>query len=182
MLERLSVTMSSSESLDFETHDSSFESSSSSETECEYSASEWTADTDTVVEGEGQSGSVVFESRKVYAGAQVTYLECLSLLLRFCLVHALTKRAFEDLLRLIAFFLPSAAKGVLPTSVYLMKRAFVNTFPHVPGRRVCYCSTCHAILDVRTTCGKDTCFGGIKDFVYVSVAEQLKLKLEGKAV
>ena len=80
---------------DFETHDSSFESSSSSETESECSAGEWTTYTelnDTVIEDKGQSGLISeFESGKVYAGAQVTYLECLSLLLRFCLVHALTK-------------------------------------------------------------------------------------------
>lgn len=116
----------------------------------------------------------------IYVGAQVSYLEGLLLLLRFFLVHALTKRSFEDLLRLVGLFLPSEAKGSLPSSVYMLKRAFVKTFPHVPGRKISYCSTCHTLLDGRTTCGKRMCFGGIKEFVYISLAQQLKLKLEGE--
>lgn len=74
----------------------------------------------------------------IYVGAQISYLEGLLLLLRFFLVHALTKRSFEDLLRLVGLFLPSEAKGTLPSSEYMLKRAFVKAFPHVPGRKISY--------------------------------------------
>lgn len=71
----------------------------------------------------------------IYPGAKVSYLESLVLLQHFSLVHCLTKRAFEDLLRLVAHFLPTSAKDVLP-SVYTMKRAFVG-FPSRSGKEDC---------------------------------------------
>ena len=53
-------------------------------------------------------------------------MESLVLLQHFSLVHCLTKRALKDLLRLVALFLPTSAKDILPSSVYMMKRAFVD--------------------------------------------------------
>ena len=116
----------------------------------------------------------------IYAGAKVTYSESLLLLLRYSLVHSLTKRVLEDLLRLMTLFLPSVEKSVIPTSVYVLNRAFVAAFPSVPVRKVLYCSTCQALLDGNSLCGKRTCSGDVKDFVFISVSRQLKLKLEGK--
>jgi hypothetical protein len=68
--------------------------------------------------------------RYIYAGAKLTYSESLLLLLRYSLVHALTKRALEDLLQLMALFLPTV-ETTLPSSVYVLKRAFVEAFPSV---------------------------------------------------
>lgn len=113
-------------------------------------------------------------------GAQLTYSDSLLLLLRYSLVHALTKRAFEDLLRLVALFLPTAEKKTLPSSVYVLKRAFVEVFPSVPVRKVLYCINCQALLNGSSSCGKSSCSGRVKDFVFIPIYQQLKLKLEGR--
>ena len=107
------------------------------------------------------------------------YSESLLLLLRYALVHALTKRGLEDLLRLMALFLPSVENPILPSSVYVLKRSFVASFPSVPVRKVIYCNSCQALLDGRS-CGKRSCSGDVKDFVFISPSQQIKLKLEGK--
>ena len=88
----------------------------------------------------------------------------------------------EDLLRLVALFLPSTEKTVLPASVYILKRTFVDVFPHVPGRKVSYYSTCQALLDDHSSCEKGSCLGDVKEFVSISLSQQLKLKLEGMCV
>ena len=118
--------------------------------------------------------------KRARAGAQLTYSESLLLLLRYSLIHALTKRAFEDLLRLVALFLPTAEKTSLPSSVYVLKRAFVEVFPSVPVRKVLYCINCQALLNGSSLCGKSSCSGRVKDFVFIPIYQQLKLKLEGK--
>ena len=117
--------------------------------------------------------------RCIYPGAKVTYSESLLLLLRYALVYALTKRGLEDLLRLMALFLPSVENPILPSSVYVLKRSFVASFPSVPVRKVIYCNSCQALLDGRS-CGKRSCSGDVKDFVFISPSQQIKLKLEGK--
>jgi hypothetical protein len=117
----------------------------------------------------------------IYAGAKLTYSESLLLLLRYSLVHALTKRALEDLLQLMALFLPTV-ETTLPSSVYVLKRAFVEAFPSVPVRKVLYCSNCQALLDRGSSCGKSSCSGHVKDFVFISLYQQLKLKLEDKLI
>ena len=115
----------------------------------------------------------------IYEGAKATYSESCLLLLRYSLVHALTKRALEDLLRLMVLFLPSIEKPVFPSSVYVLKHTSVAALPSVLVHKMLYCSTCQA-LNGSSSCGKKSCPGGVEDFVFIPVSQQLKLKLEGK--
>ena len=126
----------------------------------------------------------MFKDVSMYDGAQMTYFESLLLLFRYSLLHALTKRAFEDLLRLVALFIPISAKGILPLSMYRMKRISIDIFPHVPGKKIPYCSDCHTLLDkvASMTCSKETCSGRTNEFVYISLIQQLKLKLAGECI
>ena len=57
---------------------------------------------------------LISQDVNMYSCAQLTYFESLLLFLRFSLLHALTKLAFEDLLRLVALFVPTTAKGFFP--------------------------------------------------------------------
>lgn len=84
-------------------------------------------------------------SPELYSGGQITVVHSLLLLLRFYLVHALSKRAFEDLLKLVLQHMPETARSSVPRSVYLLKKMFVNTFPHVTGIKIAYCSSCQSL-------------------------------------
>lgn len=119
------------------------------------------------------------QAQKLYNGAQVSYLESLMLLLRFSLIHGLSKRAFADLLRLVSKHLPASAKTAFPSSVYAIKKVFVDIFPHVNAQKIHYCSNCHALVDEQ--CEKEACAGYMTShFVYVPIGQQLRAKLEGE--
>ena len=110
-----------------------------------------------------------FQSRKLYSGAQVSYLESL-MLLRFSLIHGLSKRAFADLLRLVLKHLPASTKTAFPASVYAIKRLFVDILPHVTAQKIHYCSNCHALVDEQ--CEKEACAGYMTShFVYVPIGQ-----------
>ena len=119
-------------------------------------------------------------ARDLYSGARITVLRSVLLFVRFTLIHTLTKPAFKDLLRLVSQHLPEAASSSVPRSVYSLKELFVNTFPHVTGVKIAYCSSCHALLRENRACEKETCVleANVHHFIYVSVAQQLKAKLE----
>ena len=188
----VSPSSSTSTSSDAESSSWNFESETGGPLSSSYTSTNSFSDTDSCEsssseddQGYGRSFSPHVEKnmkRYIYTGAKVTYSESLLLLLRYSLVHALKKRALGDLLQLIALFLPSIEKSVLPTSVYMLKRAFVAAFPNIRVRKVLYCSTCQGLLDGRSSCGKGSCSGDVKDFTFISVSQQLKLKLEGKCM
>lgn len=152
-------------------------SSSSSES----SNSEFSSSDECVRSGSGHRQMAVSRlARDLYSGARITVLQSILLLVQFTLIHTLTKRAFEDLLRLVSQHLPEAASSSVPRSVYSLKKLFVNTFPHVTGVKIAYCSSCHALLRENRACEKETCVleANVHHFIYVSVAQQLKAKLE----
>ena len=129
-------------------------SSSSSES----SNSEYSSSDECVRSGSGHRQMAISRlARDLYSGARITVLQSILLLVRFTLIHTLTERAFEDLLRLVSQHLPEAASSSVPRSVYSLKKLFVNTFPHVTGVKITYCSSCHALLRENRACEKETC-------------------------
>ena len=146
------TSLSGSEPMSVETSDTDL-------TEFCFSTTSTQSETEEPVD-ERDASTLISQDVNMYSGAQLTYFESLLLLLRFSLLHALTKQAFEDLLRLVALFVPTSAKGILPSLVYRMKRIAVDISPHVSGRKVPYCRDCLSLLvDKGATCGKGTCSG-----------------------
>lgn len=130
----------------------------------------------------GHTGPIASRARQdlspLYEGAKITFLESLVLLTRFSLVHALSKRAFEELLRLVSKHLPESTSSI-PRSVYSLKKAFIQNFPHVTGVKIPYCSNCQALLQRGCACSRGACSTAARDyFIYIPLAEQLKAKLE----
>ena len=88
----------------------------------------------------------------LYGGAPIMVLDSHLLILQYSLRHSLTKKALEELLRLVAAQLPDAAK--IPPSVYKLKTFFVNlSSPEMNSHK--YCSTCHELLDDCKPCRDD---------------------------
>ena len=112
---------------------------------------------------ERDSQMAAYPEQELYSGGQITVVHSLLLLLQFYLVHALSKRAFEDLLKLVLQHIPETAHSSIPRSVYLLKKMFVKTFPHVTGVKIAYCSSCQSLLGESSRCERETC-------VYISSA------------
>ena len=176
----ISMTRRSGFQSDFESSD--FTTASTGDSTCTSSADEDWSESSSEASKCGNTGPIASRVRQdlspLYEGAKITFLESLVLLIRFSLVHALSKRAFEELLRLVSNHLPGSTTSI-PRSVYSLKKAFVQNFPHVAGVKIPYCSNCQALLQGGCTCGRGACSTAACDyFIYVPLAQQLKAKLE----
>ena len=98
------------------------------------------------------------------------------LLFQFSIRHSLTSKALQELLHLLSIFMPNAA---LPKSVYQLKSFFIDVFPEQSPTIQKYCTNCHRLLneDGVLPCN---CDAGYSQFITVSIASQLKARLEGK--
>lgn len=118
-------------------------------------------------------------SQPLYEGApsDLTIFKSYLLLFQYAVRHSLTAKALQELLHLISVFLPSGA--MLPKSVHQLKALFTELFPEQQPKLQNYCSVCHRLYDDEghALC---TCHAGVSQFVTVSVAAQLKSRLESK--
>ncbi len=98
------------------------------------------------------------------------------LVFQFALKHSLTKKTFEELLSLLAAHLPHG--GVVRTSIYKLKKLFMDIFSDTTASTHYYCMGCGGLRESST----DTacCEAEFGDFTYLPIASQLKRKLEGK--
>lgn len=119
----------------------------------------------------------------LYDGADLTVMDSYLLLYQFSLRHCLTKQAFSELISLVDTHLPRSAKTV--SSVYMIRKFFEANFNHIESVVHTYCSKGHRLSDdseaATTTCKNRDCgvMNSNRTFLYVSIEQQLKNKLEG---
>ena len=110
----------------------------------------------------------------LYEGAKLSILDSYFQIMQFLLRHSLTKQAFSDLLNVIGAHLP--AKPTM--SAYRLKKFFLALYHDISFTKHHCCSSCDAILE--DTCSTPGCRGAAIKFMSISIAAQLKRKLEGK--
>ena len=135
---------------DIENDESESDESESDESESDESESDSSESdsSESVVELEGKE-AVGWESfliggtalEPLYEGADVSIFDSHLLLFEFAIRHSLTKKAFSELIDLVATHLPRVAKP--PASVYKLKQLFLHIFPDTASVTHKYCSKCH---------------------------------------
>ena len=99
------------------------------------------------------------------------------LVFQYSIRHGLTKKAFSELFALIAVHLPQSAK--VPSSVYTLKKFFIEIYPEVSSVPQFYCSKCHQLLGEAVSTCDNGCNAGKKQFLHIPIEKQLKHKLQG---
>lgn len=120
-------------------------------------------------------------SRPLYTGAPADLTEYIAhqLLFKFSVKHSMTAKALEELLHLMAVFLPSDA--LIPKSVRQLKTFFLKTHSDAIPVMTKYCPTCHILMNKEDlSCNR--CQSTPCEFVTVPVGPQLKARLESKCV
>ena len=118
------------------------------------------------------------ELTPLYDGARISVIDSYILMLQYALKHSLTKKAFEELIKLISVHLPTDTN--MPKSIYQLKNFFMQIFPEVVATPYQYCKVCHELLtDMRKICSSGCQSAKIGEFIYVPVGPQLKIKLQG---
>lgn len=115
-------------------------------------------------------------SKPLYAGAPPDLTEYTGYLLifQYSVKHSLTGKALEEMLHLMATFLPSDSN--LPKSVRQLKKFFLDIYSDQHPVMQNYCSSCHQLLEKEESC---VCEAGSSQFVTVPIGPQLKARLEG---
>ena len=113
----------------------------------------------------------------LYEGANLSVLDSYLQLMQFSLRHSLTKQAFDDLLNVISLHLPTNPN----MSAYRLKKFFLTQYHDISFTKHHCCSSCNTNLDGNTTgaCSKPGCKGSAIELLSISIAAQLKGKLEG---
>ncbi|SMN12434.1 hypothetical protein SPBRAN_884 [uncultured Candidatus Thioglobus sp.] len=120
-------------------------------------------------------------SKPLYQGAPDDLTEYIAhqLLFQFSVKHSLTAKALEELLHLMAVFLPSDA--ALPKSVRQLKAFFLKTHSDASPVIQKYCPTCHVTMkETEKSCCR--CQTTYSEFVTVPIGPQLKARLESKCI
>ncbi len=123
---------------------------------------------------------VEVEPTMLYEGADLTEFDSHLLLFQFALRHSLTKKAFSELLDLVAVHVPQTAK--VPRSVYKLKQYFLRLYPNSETVSYRYCANCHQLVHNPNLTCENGCQAKLREFLYVPVAPQLQRMLEGKSV
>ena len=110
----------------------------------------------------------------LYPGSTMTFFESYLQVFQYALHYRLTKTAFSDLLNLIDAHLPPSNCMV---SLYKLKKHFLQLY-HL---YVC-CSNCHASLSTLEFPCPNQCEAEAMDFLSISIAPQLKRRLEGTSL
>ena len=113
----------------------------------------------------------------LYEGADVSIFDSHLLLFEFAIRHSLTKKAFSELIDLVATHLPRVAKP--PASVYKLKQFFLHIFPDTASVTHKYCSKCHHLFGDHDTVCENCCKAKVSQFIEIPISPQLKHKLEG---
>lgn len=104
-------------------------------------------------------------------------------LFQFAIRHGLSGKAFNELLLLLASHLPQSAK--CSTSVYRLKKFFVEHFSDVKAHLKHYCSVCHDMLDSEEPFSHEACATAgsvVREFVTVPLGPQMKKMMEGISI
>jgi len=118
------------------------------------------------------------ESQPIYDGSLLTKFDSQLLLLQYAIRHSLSKQAFSELIQLLKVHLPKLA--TLPSSVYALKRCFIEMFPELRTISHAYCSKCHRPLQLEElVCRAQHCSGRANEFISTNIGLQIKRKLEG---
>ena len=119
------------------------------------------------------------DNKLLYSGAPagLTKYIAYQLMFQFAVKHSLTTKALEELLHLLAVFLPSDA--ALPKSVRQLKMFFVKKHLDASPVMQKYCPTCHVTMnEVDKLCSR--CQTAYSEFVTMPVGPQLRARLESK--
>ena len=117
------------------------------------------------------------KSEPLFPGSQVGLIEAFLMIFQFVLKHHLSSKAFAELLLLLRVLLPQ--NSLLPKSVYLLKRFFLEMFPDVKVNEHNYCSDCHLPAQsgrcTNAYCGCAT----VDRFITIPLGPQLKRMMAG---
>ena len=117
-------------------------------------------------------------SQKLYEGAPITAFESHMLCFQFAVRHSLTNVAFTELLQLVGAHLPQCN---VPTSVYRLKKFFLDLFPHAKCCTHDYCTDCHRLLKPNQLCQTAGCGSLNSDqFISIPLESQLKQLIKGE--
>ena len=125
------------------------------------------------IDSEGNFG------QPLYPGLHLTFYESHLSVFQFALRHRLTKLAFSDLLNLIDNHLPTTNSMV---SLYKLKKHFLHLYRDITYTPHFCCSSCHAALSTLESPCPNNCEDEAMEFLSISVAPQLKRRLEGMHV
>ena len=112
----------------------------------------------------------------LYPGSTMTYFESHLQVFQYALRHRLTKTAFSDLLNLIDAHLPPSNCML---SLYKLKKHFLQLYKDITYTTHFCCSNCHASLSTLEFSCPNQCEEEAMEFLSISIAPQLKRRLEG---
>ena len=145
------------------------------------SSDSWTSDGSNMDEDEdnrevGEQSNYL--TSPLYDGASIRVVDSYLLLFQFSLRHSLSGVGFEDLIKLVSVHLPSTS-NCTGLSTDTLEKYFAEQLNIKPQLKL-YCDHCLRLLTFEDggKCPND-CDHGIKQFIYVPVANQLKSKFEG---
>ncbi len=124
-----------------------------------------------------RTGAAQPQSTPLYPGAIISIFMTHLLLFQYSMRHSLTKKAMEELLKLISVLVPPGS--AVPKSFGALKKFFVENFPELRPSMQHYCSTCHQLLSPQEEC---QCSTAVSQFINVPLGPQLKARLEGQCV
>ena len=115
----------------------------------------------------------------LYDGASIRVVDSYLLLFQFSLRHGLSGVGFQDLVKLVSVHLPITSNGT-GLSTHTLEKYFAEQLNIKPQLKL-YCDHCLRLFEDGGKCPND-CDHGMKQFIYVPVANQLKSKLEGTVI
>ena len=116
---------------------------------------------------------------QLYSNAPISIFESHILCFQYAIRHTLTNSAFNELLQLIGAHLPDAKA---PTSVYRLKKFFLELLPQAKCSTHDYCADCHQLLEYgeNATCEVPGCpRTSINQFITIPLKQQIKHVFEG---
>ena len=114
-------------------------------------------------------------NQPLYDGTDITVWDSYMLLMQHSLRHCLTRQAFSDLLKVVGMLLPSKSM----VSYYKLRKYFLDLYADI----IFTPRYCHSPLQTKEAACANGCIPTTsEEFLTVSVAAQLRRKLQGKIV
>ena len=143
------------------------------------SSDSWTSDSSDMDEDEDNreaGGQSYYLISPLYDGVSICVVDSYLLPFQFSLRHSLSGVGFEDLIKLVSVHLPSES-NCIGLSTHTLEKYFAEQLNIKPQLKL-YCDHCLRLFEDGGKCPSD-CDHRMKQFVYLSVANQLRSKLEG---
>lgn len=116
-------------------------------------------------------------NQPLYDGTDVTVWDSYMLLMQHSLRLCLTRQAFSDLLKVVGMLLPSKSM----VSYYKLRKYFMDLYADIAFTYHYCCTHCHSPLQTKESACVNGCIPTkSEEFLTISVAGQLKRKLQGK--